>query len=138
MKKFSERVSSLRGRLGLSQEAFAKRLGVSRNYVSMIEQGREPSASLKRLIETLETPPSTTPAPMAVPTAALREDTVAYRFTPRQEVALATSAQNSMETLAACHTLLDSFVHITSADHFEFALKALMEKLETYKKIKLS
>ncbi|MBE7497109.1 MAG: helix-turn-helix domain-containing protein [Verrucomicrobiaceae bacterium] len=54
LKKFSERVSSLRAKLGLSQEPFAKLLGVSRNYVSMIEQGREPSASLKMLIERLE------------------------------------------------------------------------------------
>lgn len=40
--------------MGLPQEAFAKLLGVSRNYVSMIEQGREPSDSLKMLIERLE------------------------------------------------------------------------------------
>ncbi len=41
--------------MGLSQHAFAERLGVSRNYVSMLENGREPSTALLRLIETLET-----------------------------------------------------------------------------------
>lgn len=73
-KKFSERVSSLRAKLGLSQEAFAKRLGVSRNYVSMIEQGREPSDSLKLLVERLE-------ADQAGGTA--REETAATYGSPR-------------------------------------------------------
>ncbi len=40
--------------MGLSQEAFAKQLGVSRNYVSMIEGGREPSAAILRLLDIIE------------------------------------------------------------------------------------
>lgn len=40
--------------MGLSQDAFAKQLGVSRNYVSMLENGREPSAALLKLIDRLE------------------------------------------------------------------------------------
>lgn len=44
-------MSTLRGRLGLTQEEFAQRLGISRNYVSMLEKGREPSESLRLLVE---------------------------------------------------------------------------------------
>ena len=129
-KKFSDRVLNLRSRLGLSQDAFAKRLGVSRNYVSMIEQGREPSDSLKKLIETLETP---APAGLGV----VREEPALYQFTPRYP-ATSTKADDAASTLAACHTLLDSFIHVTSAETFEFAKRALMEKLEALKQIKLS
>lgn len=38
----------------LSQEDFAKQLGISRNYVSMIELGREPSEALIKLFDRLE------------------------------------------------------------------------------------
>jgi len=51
---FSHRVKNLRVALGLNQEAFATRLGVSRNYVSMIEGGREPSEALIKYFETIE------------------------------------------------------------------------------------
>ncbi len=40
--------------MDLSQEDFAKQLGVSRNYVSMMENGREPSRALLTMIELLE------------------------------------------------------------------------------------
>lgn len=40
--------------MGLSQDDFAKRLGVSRNYVSMIEGGRDPSKALIQFFETIE------------------------------------------------------------------------------------
>ncbi len=131
MKKFSDRVSSLRTRLGVSQETFAKQLGVSRNYVSMIEQGRQPSESLKKLIETMEATPSSKPQPVT------REEPMAYHFTRRSEPS-PPAPERGAETLAACHTLLDSFSHVTSAETFEFALRSLMEKLEAYRKIKLS
>jgi transcriptional regulator with XRE-family HTH domain len=52
--EISNRVRKLRGAMHLSQEEFAHQLGVSRNYVSMIEGGREPSANIVKLIELLE------------------------------------------------------------------------------------
>lgn len=66
-------MSSLRLKLGLSQQPFAKLLGVSRNYVSMIEQGREPSDSLKMLIDRLEKEND----------APVREDAAPYSFERR-------------------------------------------------------
>jgi transcriptional regulator with XRE-family HTH domain len=45
--------------MGLSQDKFAQQLGVSRNYVSMIELGRAPSQALLNLIERLEKEHST-------------------------------------------------------------------------------
>jgi transcriptional regulator with XRE-family HTH domain len=52
--KISTRVSRLREKLGLNQTELAKRLGISRNYLSMIELGREPSPTLAELIRLLE------------------------------------------------------------------------------------
>lgn len=45
-KLFSERIKKLRGDMGLGQTEFAKLLRISRNYVSMLEGGREPSSVL--------------------------------------------------------------------------------------------
>lgn len=45
---FGQRVRNFRERLGLSQEQLAGVLGYSRNYISMIEGGREPGKSFVR------------------------------------------------------------------------------------------
>lgn len=76
--------------MGLSQDAFAKQVGVSRNYVSMIEQGREPSAALKMLIGRMEqeyvfpTRVVDEPAQYHGPRAKLRRLREAKGFTPAQ------------------------------------------------------
>ena len=50
-----EEIRDFRKALGLSQEEFAKLLGVSRVYVMMLETGkRKPSSVLKRLLDCLE------------------------------------------------------------------------------------
>jgi DNA-binding transcriptional regulator YiaG len=50
-----EEIREFRKTLGLSQEEFAKLLGVSRVYVMMLETGkRKPSSVLKRLLDCLE------------------------------------------------------------------------------------
>lgn len=54
MSIFSDKVRNLRKSYGLSQERFANRLGISRDYLSQLENGREPSRALKTLIETFE------------------------------------------------------------------------------------
>lgn len=51
---FSQRVINLRKAMGLNQEAFANLIGLSRNYVSMIEGGREPSKQVIKMIGALE------------------------------------------------------------------------------------
>jgi DNA-binding transcriptional regulator YiaG len=49
-----EEIRELRKALGLSQEEFAKLLGVSRVYVMMLETGRrKPSSVLKKLLDCL-------------------------------------------------------------------------------------
>jgi SOS-response transcriptional repressor LexA len=52
--KISERVSKLRESRGWSQEQLAKAMGFSRNYVSMIEGGREPGKSFIEALRQLE------------------------------------------------------------------------------------
>jgi SOS-response transcriptional repressor LexA len=75
-KLFSERLRQLRQHYGWSQEELANQLGVSRNYVGMMEGGREPGGTLIKLFESLE-------AEMNLGTSgeslALREEPVPYR-----------------------------------------------------------
>lgn len=53
-KNFSERVRAYRDSEGLSQEELARRLGISSNYISMLERGkRSPSRKIIRLFEIL-------------------------------------------------------------------------------------
>lgn len=52
MPSIADRVRTLRGKL--SQADFAKRLHISRDYLSQIENGREPSARFIHQIELLE------------------------------------------------------------------------------------
>lgn len=44
----------LRKSYGLSQALFARRLGISRDYLSQLERGREPGPSLSRLVSAME------------------------------------------------------------------------------------
>lgn len=56
--EISERVREFRGRAKLSQDELGERLGVSGNYISMIELGKKsPGSSLRKLFESLEQSP---------------------------------------------------------------------------------
>jgi len=52
--KFFERFRQLREELGENQEEYAKRFGVSRNYVGMIENGRDPGDTFLKLFDIIE------------------------------------------------------------------------------------
>jgi transcriptional regulator with XRE-family HTH domain len=54
MKNFSERCKELRSSLQMSQQDFANLLRVSRNYVSMLESGREPGPKFLENFEAIE------------------------------------------------------------------------------------
>lgn len=71
---FAKQVREYREREGISQEELAKRLGMSRNYVSMIEGGREPSDQVMRHFRLLESSPTG---------ARLAEDASSYGSDPR-------------------------------------------------------
>jgi phage repressor protein C with HTH and peptisase S24 domain len=77
MPNFSGRFKALRKRLGLSQAEFAEKLGISRNYVGMIEGGHEPSDTLMRLVTMLETQRDAAAAEGDAPEP-LREDPAPY------------------------------------------------------------
>lgn len=49
LKRFGDRVRSLRTRLGLSQEALAAKAGIHRTYIGGVERG-ERNISLKNII----------------------------------------------------------------------------------------
>lgn len=52
--KFFERFRQLREELGENQEEYARRFGVSRNYVGMIENGRDPGDTFLKLFDIIE------------------------------------------------------------------------------------
>lgn len=54
MQDFADRVRKLRNSYGISQEKFAKRLGISRDYLSQLENGREPGRHVQKIIELFE------------------------------------------------------------------------------------
>lgn len=57
MKKSFDTLLDARETLGLTQQEMANLLGISRNYVSMIELGKKPfSAKLKRKFDKVSTP----------------------------------------------------------------------------------
>jgi transcriptional regulator with XRE-family HTH domain len=56
--EFPERVREFRGRAKLSQDDLGERLGVSGNYISMLELGKKaPGPSLRKLFESIEQSP---------------------------------------------------------------------------------
>jgi transcriptional regulator with XRE-family HTH domain len=54
---FANRVSNFRQAQGWTQERLAHEMGISRNYICMIENGRVPKESVVKLFETLERGP---------------------------------------------------------------------------------
>ena len=60
LENVSKRVFELRNRLGYTQEALAAKLGVSRNYVYMVEKGRTPGKKFVEKLRELEQPSEST------------------------------------------------------------------------------
>ncbi len=54
MQNIAERLRVLRTKLGITQEQLANLLGLSRNYIGLMEKGREPSKGVLSRIEQLE------------------------------------------------------------------------------------
>jgi DNA-binding transcriptional regulator YiaG len=51
----AKEIKALRGAMDLTQTAFASRLGVTQNYIYLLESGRKtPSETLKLLLECVE------------------------------------------------------------------------------------
>lgn len=58
MNTTGQRLQALREKLGISQGELAKRMGFSRNYISLVENGREPAHRFLKALELLEQSPS--------------------------------------------------------------------------------
>jgi len=55
MKWTSKKIGNLRKELDLTQEAFGQRLGVTRNYIYLLESGRKtPSTMLQFLLDSVK------------------------------------------------------------------------------------
>ncbi len=60
----------MRKRLGITQTELSKRMGFVRNYISLVENGREPSHRFVRALELIEQAPS----PYIEQTSVIREE----------------------------------------------------------------
>ncbi len=58
MNKIGQRVRALRAKLGLTQKQLEARIGFVRNYISLIENGRQPSQRFIRALELVENAPA--------------------------------------------------------------------------------
>jgi len=77
VKKIGERVLALREKLGVTQADLGRLIGFSRNYISLVEGGREPAHRFIKALELLEQ----RPMPTSEHSATVREDPLAG--TPR-------------------------------------------------------
>jgi len=75
-----QRVKLLRERLGISQTELAERMGFSRNYISVVENGKKPAHRFVRALELLEE----APIPFSGQTATVREE--GYSAGPRGRI----------------------------------------------------
>lgn len=80
MNTIGQRVKALREKLGLSQMELAQRMLFSRNYISIVEGGREPSRKFVQALELLEQ----APLPYNEHTTLVRDDPPAG--TPRERI----------------------------------------------------
>lgn len=98
----ADRVRAFRGQARLSQEELGERLGVSGNYISMIELGKKaPGPSLRKLFESLEQSPAYRRNPEGV--AELR-DAAAPRPTETGR-----AGANALLALLSTETLIQTF-----------------------------
>jgi transcriptional regulator with XRE-family HTH domain len=80
MNNIGQRLKALRKKLGITQAELAKRMGFVRNYISLVENGREPSHRFVKALELLEF----APAPHIEQTSIVREDP--HAGTPRGRI----------------------------------------------------
>jgi len=77
MSNIGQRVTALRKNLGITQAELAKRINFVRNYISLVENGHEPSRKFVQAIQLVEQ----APAPLFEQSPVLREEPLAA--TPR-------------------------------------------------------
>jgi transcriptional regulator with XRE-family HTH domain len=136
LKTIGERVRALRERLGITQAELAKRMGFVRNYISLVENGREPSHRFNSALQLLEQ----TPEPhIAHSPSILREEP--FQATPRgrvktrrkelglslEELAKRTGYQRSaLRNIEEGHTRASEKLLRQLAKHLDLPLEELM------------
>ena len=104
--EISNRIRNFRNRVGMSQQELGKRLGISGNYVYLIESGaKNPGPSLLKLFETMEISP-------LYQGEFPKDESGAPRFSA--EAALGVYDRLSTDTLK--RTIADQASHLPAAD----------------------
>ncbi len=89
-----------REREGISQDELAKRLGISRNYVSMIEGGREPSDQVMRHFALLDMAPVASRSPTGSSSDRVEEAEANYEPVKKVVDFLATASHEQLKLLS--------------------------------------
>lgn len=110
----SERFRAFRTRLHLSQEEMGEHLGVTGNYVYLIESGKKaPGPSLVKLFESMENSPQYDPAlaPVTIPSnpfyAMIKTETLHKNFAELAEVLVETAKPDRKPVLGQLKAMLD-------------------------------
>lgn len=118
---FAKQVRDYRARHGISQEELAHRLGMSRNYVSMIEGGREPSDQVMRHFRLLEASPAET---------RLAEDASSYGSDPRSLLKRAREAAGlTVDALAKLSKVPAAYIRQIEAHEVQGSNEKQLRKL---------
>lgn len=114
---FSEKFRTLRNRLKMTQEELGQRLGVTGNYIYLIEAGKEPS---DRLLKSLEVFEQSTSGPLELRESAGPPMAAIY---------------SKLETRTLLHSLKDIADKLPKADRFELKImlaniQAILDELQ--------
>lgn len=121
LEKFSSRLLNLRLRLGLTQAELAPRLNCSRNYLNMLEGGREPGVKFRRAFDLFEQRHTGEGASSAL----LREEPARYHAGPQV---------NALTTLLhQCEALLVSIHDAQTLAERRFAASAFERAWQRFK-----
>jgi len=113
---FSSRLKSARSRLGLTQLQFAAMLRVSRNYLNMLENGREPGEKFLADFDAMESAGRFD--------STLREESPTYQGTVRT---------SSHGLLHRCEGMLEALHAARTLDALKFGIDAFEREWSRYK-----
>jgi transcriptional regulator with XRE-family HTH domain len=116
--EISNRIRNFRNRIGMSQQELGKRLGISGNYVYLIESGQKsPGPSLLKLFETMEVSP-------------LYQGEFSKEGSPRFSEASALGVYDRLGTETLKQNIADQASHLPTADpHTVFSIIESMREM---------
>src|SRR5215831_3789279 len=116
--EIANRIRTFRNRIGMSQQELGHRLGISGNYVYLIESGQKnPGPSLLKLFETMEVSP-------------IYQGELSKEGSPRYSEGTALSVYDRLGTETLKQNIADQASHLPTADpHTVFSIIESMREM---------